>query len=285
MTLLDKLERRFGKAAIPHLTPIIILGQVTVFLVTSMGMMDLGSVLLVGELVMSGEYYRLGMFLFTPPSDNIFWAFIAWWLFMLMGNGLEKQWGAFKYNIYLLIAAVMTMLCAFIYPMVPITNTFIGTSVFLAFAHLYPDFTLHLFFVLPVKIKYLAYFAWAGIALVLVASPLPLKVMAIASVVNYLLFFGRDFFKMAKAKKRRDAFKAETAARSSEAFHTCAVCGITDQTNPTAVFRYCSDCQPTQGYCDEHFPGHTCLTGNETPSTESVEASDNRKIDSNRYKK
>ena len=41
---------------------------------------------------------------------------------------------------------------------------FLAGSVFLAFAYLNPDFEIVLFFILPVKIQWLALFAWASYA-------------------------------------------------------------------------------------------------------------------------
>ena len=101
-----------------------------------------------------------GNFLFDPPLQNPLFAFFAWYLFYLMGTALEEHWGAFRYNIFLLIGYLMTVAVSFLIPALPVTNAYIGGSVFLAFAFLYPDFILQIFFVLPVRIQWLALITW-----------------------------------------------------------------------------------------------------------------------------
>ena len=49
-------------------------------------------------------------------------------------------------------------------PLQPTTNAFLAGSVFLSFAYLAPNFELALFFILPVKIKWLALLTWIGYA-------------------------------------------------------------------------------------------------------------------------
>ncbi len=82
-------------------------------------------------------------------------AFFFWYLFYLMGTALERSWGTFRYNVFLLIGYVDTVGVAFIVPDVPANNAFLQGSVFLAFAYLFPDFVMYIFFILPVKIKWL----------------------------------------------------------------------------------------------------------------------------------
>ena len=53
------------------------------------------------------------------------------------------------------------MAVAFLTPDHTPSNAFLFGSVFLAFAFLFPDFTIYLFFLIPVKIKVLAFIAWA----------------------------------------------------------------------------------------------------------------------------
>ena len=84
---------------------------------------------------------------------NRIFAFFAWYLFYLMGNALEGHWGAFRYNLFLLIGYLVTVAVAFLYPYAAATNIFIGGSVFLAFAYLYPDFQLYIFFIIPVRLN------------------------------------------------------------------------------------------------------------------------------------
>ena len=95
-------------------------------------------------------------FVGEPPTTNLLFAFFFWYLFYLMGTVLESTWGAFRYNVYLLVGWAATVAVAFLQPNAPASISFLQASVFLAFAYLYPDFQILLFFILPVKVKWLA---------------------------------------------------------------------------------------------------------------------------------
>ena len=59
MSLLDKLERLLGRAAIPHLSLLIVIGQVFVLLSALLGLLDLSYFILVPALARQGEWWRL----------------------------------------------------------------------------------------------------------------------------------------------------------------------------------------------------------------------------------
>ena len=103
-------------------------------------------------------------------------------MFHLFGTTLEQQWGTFKYNLFLVGRLSRErrggVLGSFVLQQqlgpemnetlklasITATNGFLYGSVFLAFARLYPDFTLNLFFILPIRIKWLALITWIGYA-------------------------------------------------------------------------------------------------------------------------
>ena len=65
--------------------------------------------------VLQGEWWRLVTFLFDPPLDESdLFAFFFWYLFYLMGTTLEANWGAFRYNVYLLMGYVASIAMAFV---------------------------------------------------------------------------------------------------------------------------------------------------------------------------
>src|SRR5512144_1586486 len=191
MSLIDKLDRKFRRYAVHNVTTYLIVGQVIFFLFVLSGRFILDRVVLIPELVRAGEWWRLITFLFIPPLTNPIFAFFAWYLFYLMGNALEGHWGAFRYNLFLLTGYIVTVAVTFLFPFSAATNIFIGGSVFLAFAYLYPDFQLYLFFIVPVKIKWLALLTWIGYAYQLLVGSWSTRVLVLASISNFLLFFGR----------------------------------------------------------------------------------------------
>jgi hypothetical protein len=249
------MERKLRRYAIPNVTLYIILGQVLFFVFEMSGRFILDRIVLIPDLVIRGEWWRLITFLFIPPSTSPIFIFFAWYIFYLMGTALEGHWGAFRYNLYLLVGYVVTVAVTFLFPYSVATNLFIGGSVFLAFAFLYPDFQLYIFFILPVKIKWLALLTWIGYAYELIFGSWHQRVLVLASISNFLLFFGKDISWRMKTGKRRMGEQARQFSGKREAFHTCATCGKTDISHPQMEFRYCSDCGGL-GYCMEHIFNH-----------------------------
>ena len=263
--MLDQLDRRFGRFALTHVTLYLIIGQVFVCLSALLQLLDLRQFVLVPILVTHGEPWRLLTFLFYPPPVNFGSMFslallpFAWWIFYLMGNALESYWGAFRYNIFLLTGIGLAIGAAFLTPMSPVTNAFIAGSVFLAFAWLNPDFELALFFVLPIKIKWLALFTCLLYAYQLATGPAPVRWQIVASVLTFLLFFGRDVLNAIRYRRRTMAVQSRRVAEEkngAEPRHKCRICGKTDLTNPEMDFRYCSKCAGDECYCPEHIANH-----------------------------
>lgn len=257
MTILDKLERRFGRFAIPNLTVSLIIGQLLVLAMIASGQFDPSRMALIPGRVLDGEIWRVFTFLFLPPF-RMHWIFLAfaWYIFFLMGTALEQHWGNFRYTLYLMIAWIATVAVSFLAPGAPTTNGFIFASVFLAFAFLNPNFELMLMLVLPIKIKWLALVMWVFYGLTLLLAPWPAKLAVLASVSNFLVFFGKDVVQVLRARQRRLAFEAEHAALKDEPLHRCHVCGRTDRSDPDLDFRYCSRCDGDYCYCEDHLSDH-----------------------------
>jgi Pyruvate/2-oxoacid:ferredoxin oxidoreductase delta subunit len=260
--MLDKLERVFGRFALPNATLYIIVGQVFVALTALLGLLDLRQFVLVPILVTHGEPWRVLTFIFFPPPVNFSSMLsvallpFAWWIFFLMGNALEHEWGVFRYNLFLLAGCLLTIGAAWLNPLSPVTNAFIAGSVFLAFAWLNPDFELAIFFILPLKIKWLALLTWVLYAVGFVTGGWPTRWQILASVGNFLLFFGRDIYLTVRHRRRQIARRVVAETAGPEHRHRCHVCGKTDVTDPALDFRYCSKCAGDQCYCPEHIFSH-----------------------------
>ena len=256
MSLLDKLERKLGPFSIPHLTEILIVGQVTMWISAQSGWLDVHSLVLVPQLVLEGEYRRLATFLFIPPRAHPIFVIFAWLIFYSMGKALESHWGEFRYNLFIFIGYAATVGLAFLNPYQIVPNTFIATSIFLAFALLYPNFVIYLFFILPVKMKWVAAITWASYALGFVFGSFASRLSILASVVNIAIFFGSDILAWVKSWGRAATLQVQETVKESRPFHQCALCGKTDRTHPHEEFRYCSRCESSLGYCSEHIRGH-----------------------------
>jgi len=260
MALLDKLERKFGRYAIPNVTVYLIAGQSFFYLMFMTGQLDRRMTYYSAQTLMSGEWWRLLALPFDPPRQSLIFTLFAWYFFWMMGSALESHWGAFRYNAFLLLGFLITAAVSFVVPWEPMTNTFIAGSIFLAFATLFPDFQILLFFILPIQVKWLALLTWLGYAWQLVVGDWSDRLMVVAAIANYLIFFSRDIMLNLRHGKRVAARKAERKIRRDEPVHRCTTCGITDKTHPEMDFRYCPKCDGQYGYCKDHIFSHTHIT-------------------------
>jgi hypothetical protein len=261
MSFFQKLERFLRPIALPNLTLGLIVGQVLVFLTAHARPDLIGSIALVPQKVLEGEVWRLVTFLFIAPIGNVIFAAFFWYLFYLMGSSLEVFWGIVRYNLYLLIGLIATVAVSFLTPEEPASNGFLGGSVFLAFAFLNPDFEIYLFFLVPIRIKWLALLTWISFGVAMVIGHGSTRLQVSASVCNFLLFFAPEIWWRVRSARRRMALRARQFATPEKLYyHRCLVCGITDQTHPKMEFRYCSKCAGACGYCTDHLRDHEHVT-------------------------
>ncbi|HOP69784.1 MAG TPA: rhomboid family intramembrane serine protease [Bacillota bacterium] len=201
MKWLNKLERRYGRYAVKNLMLYIIGLNALIFVWVQIDPAAYHLLVLHPSLVLRGELWRLVTFIFIPPTFSPLWLIFTLYFYYLVGSGLEQAWGSFKFNVYYLVGMIATILAAFITGH-GATGVYLNLSLFFAFATLYPDFQVLLFFILPVKVKYLAWLNAAFLGYTLLFSPWPLKVAALASVLNYFIFFGEDIFRQVKLKNQ-----------------------------------------------------------------------------------
>lgn len=256
MAFLDTVEKRFRKFGIPNLTLYLIAGQGIMFMLVQANPQILERIYLKPVLALHGEVWRLVTFLFMPPTFQPIFLFFALYLFYLMGTSLENYWGVVRYNLFLLIGYLATIGASFLQPYSIASPAFLAGSVFLAFATLNPDFELMMFFILPVKIKWLALLTWLGYFWTLIVGDWLTRLLILASVANYLVFFYRDIWLRMRSGRWRMERQAKEFSRKNEAVHRCVVCGVTEKDRPDISFRYCTKCAGTPCYCQEHIHNH-----------------------------
>lgn len=264
---IDKLERRYQRFAIKNLTKYLIIGTALVFI---LGIFDdfrfISSLLVLDPvLVMKGQIWRLITFVFVPFIGS-FWIIFTLYIFYIFGNALESYWGSFRLNLYYLIGVLAAIVAAFLGGFLGgrVTSEFLYMSVFLAFAYLNPNFELLLFFIIPVKIKYLAWFSLVFTALSIIFRP-ESRITAVLSFANFIVFFGKEVFdnymsprvKELDRKRRRRKFKIiASSVKTPEIIYTCCVCGRTSKEHPELKFAYCFKCGSDYEYCQEHLTNH-----------------------------
>lgn len=268
MSFFRKLERTLQPLAVPHVLLALVAGQAFFYLASMIGLVDPARLILAWVLVEQGEWWRLASFPLVPPATN--WVFIAFALYILyfLGNALEQEWGTLRLNLFLLTGWALTVGVSVLVPTTMVSNAFIGGSIFLAFAYLNPNYVFYIFFILPVKVKWMALLMWAYFGYVLVAGGMAARLLVLASVGNFLLFFGARIVRDIRTGKRhmdgqlrRRAERREIEAAGPR--HRCVVCGKNSDTHPQEDFRYCSKCEGDQCYCEEHLRNHVHVVASE----------------------
>ncbi|HEY0722994.1 MAG TPA: rhomboid family intramembrane serine protease [Pyrinomonadaceae bacterium] len=253
MSFLDRLEKRFGFIAIPGLIRAIVTLNGLVFVLVLLNKGFDSYLALNIERVRAGEVWRLVTYIFVPQISYPLLVFIALWFLWFIGDGLERAWGPFRLTLYFLVGMIGTTVAA-VLTNAQFSSQMLFTTLFFAFAHFYPDEVIYIFFILPLKVKWIAW-AYAGfLVLGFVTQSNSYRLALIAALSNYLIFFGpgvvRDLRQRKDVAVRRHRF--ETQSRSEEEpLHRCATCGATEISDPNLEFRVARD---GEEYCLAHLP-------------------------------
>ncbi len=209
-SLISRMEKRFGRFAVQNLMAVVVGTMALVFVLDYIFAARIETTLsehlaFDREAVLSGEIWRVLTFAFLPPDSSVVFIIFSLYFYWLIGSTLEGEWGAFRFNLFYLCGIIGTVICGFI--MGYATNFYLNMSLFFAFALMYPDFELYLFFVIPVKIKYLAFADLLLYIHALIWLPWSFKVAALAALANIALFFFDDISMNIKRLKRNHEMK------------------------------------------------------------------------------
>lgn len=286
MKWINKLEHKFGRYAISNLMFYIIVLYAVGFVLSIINPEFYGQFLsLDARAILNGQVWRIVTFIIQPPSSNVFFMIFVLYLYYMIGRQLESAWGPFRFNLYFFAGVLLHVIAAILVFLItgqslPLGTSYLNLSLFFAFAVLYPNMEFLLFMVIPVKVKWLAWFDAAVFLFTILQAFLPgyggsvfgiyykaNALAAVVSILNFLIFFflSRKMQPYSpKQMKRKQEFKKKVAQakrpdRTYEngARHKCAVCGKTELDDPNLEFRYCSKCNGNYEYCQEHLFTHT----------------------------
>jgi hypothetical protein len=218
---LVRMEYKLRRYSVRNLMAIIVFGMAFVFIADMAiitGMSNVSATLsdmlkFEWHLILSGEVWRVISFVFIPPSAaelssfSIFFAVIALYFYWIIGSPLENYWGTFKFNIFYFCGVICAIVGGIITDST--TNYYLNLSLFLAFAIIHPNFEFLLFFMLPLKVKYLAYLDLAFLLFNLIMADMSHKIAIVASLINIVLFFGGDIISGIKHIYRRAKWKRD----------------------------------------------------------------------------
>lgn len=275
----NKFEQRFGKYAISNLTLILIICYVVGYVIQLINPNVAFFLTLDPYQILKGQVWRLFSWILIPPSSLDIFTIIMLMFYYNLGTVLEKTWGTYRYNVYIFSGMLLTIVASFLYMgtmfllgLNPADATvvffytsgafstyYINLSIFLAFAVTYPDMQVLLMFVIPVKVKWMAILDIVLLVYEMLAGSLSIKFAVGAALVNFVVFYlsTKSLYHMnPKQMKRRAEFKSEVKRNSTVTKHKCAICGRTEEDDPSLEFRFCSKCNGNYEYCQNHLFTH-----------------------------
>ncbi len=271
MKLIQKLERKFGRYAVPNLIGFIVGLYAIGYLVYLIG----GSQVYYGffswnvDAVLQGQVWRLVTFLLKPPTTNPIMILLICYIYWNMGRMLEQMIGTFGFNLYMISGVLFHILGGLIVYWINGTNLDIGTtylnlSMFLAITFLIPDMQFYLYGLIPIKAKWMAALEIALYGYLLLTGDLSTRIEIIFSLMNAILFFfmtrNLSRYSPSQIRRRRTYQKQSKVIKMTPYRHKCAVCGRTEADGDQLEFRYCSKCAGNYEYCMEHLYTHIHVT-------------------------
>ncbi len=224
--------------------------------------------------VLHGQVWRIVTFVLIPSGDRPWKVLLSLLFYFWLGEAMERLWGSTKFMVYYVSGMLLSVLASFLALLldgfaVPLYGAgYVNAALFFAYALTYPDAIVRVFYIIPVKMKWLAIVEAVLYALAVVggvvAGAWGLALMPVVSMLNLFIFFSPDFFRKAdqvRARSRREAVQFRQAVKEQKRQkgynHKCEVCGRTDTDFPHLQFRYCSKCSGYHCFCEDHIFNHT----------------------------
>lgn len=275
MNFFEKLERKFGRFAIRDLMKYLVALNVAGFVLGIVGPnMYYEYLCLDVAQILKGQVWRLFTWLVYTDHTMPILALIFIYIEYVIGSSLSRQWGAFKFNLFIFTGLFFHIVAAFavhfiyVSGVIPyteyyetlITPSTLYTSIFLAFAISFPDMHFYLYFVIPIKAKILGGIYAIMQVYLFITGNLATKIAIALCFFNVIIFFflTRNLKRImpSEIRRKREFHSATKIKPASRTIHKCAVCGKTEKDDEDMEFRYCSKCNGNYEYCSEHIFTH-----------------------------
>ncbi|MDF2819941.1 MAG: hypothetical protein K0R15_382 [Clostridiales bacterium] len=276
MKFLNKMEKTFGRFAIKNLMLYVIVINIIGIFATLIEPNLVNSLYFNPVAFLNGEVWRIFTVAFMPTTEVGLLMGLILYFYYWVGSSIENTIGSFKFNVYYFSGYLLTIIVSLLTSF-PVENLgYLNLSIFLAFAALAPNHTVLLFFILPVKMKYLALFdvvlqLYIAVGAIfnksLAAFPsirYGLAMTVLVPLINagiFALLFrsGRGLSKNNKQRRFEKEFRQQMAHNQSKTYepkHRCTVCGRTEVDDESLEFRFCSKCEGNYEYCSDHLFNH-----------------------------
>ncbi len=269
--LVDRFCYKHPNFGIPNLMRYLTIANVVFWILGMANSVLLSYLSFDAALILRGQVWRLFTFMLYPPSSGLL-AFLVFYFYYWMGSTLEQYWGTPQFSVYILIGWALTVLYGLLVYLlggynIRINAQYLYLSMFFSYAALFPNQQVLLFFVIPIRMKWLALIDALYFLMAVFSSPFPVNLVPVVAVLNFFLFFGSTLLRYLPRKQsaatinfRKASRKIREEDRSRLYRHKCAVCGRTDTEYPGLEFRYCSRCAGYHCFCIDHINNHIHFT-------------------------
>lgn len=268
MSLINTLENKLGRYAIPGLINIIAGFQVMAWIMIKLQPSFVLWLVLNKTLLLHGEVWRLVTFVFVPGNDNPLWMVVSVMFLIMIGRTLDQAWGPFRVNLYVLAGIVFAAIGVLLQQtawteilkqpgierimdkeslraLAQMGDAGVGCSLWFdasllfAFAFAAPDYEILLFFILPLKSKYIGMLAGAKLLLDFIDAS-AVRVPMLFCLLNFFIAAGPSLYRWltnrSKVAVRRSRFDSAKLPEGSF-LHKCQGCGKTELDDPKLDFR------------------------------------------------
>lgn len=274
--MLNKLERKYGKYAIPRLSLYIVIAYIVGYVLQMVAPAVLDVLLLDPYKILHGQVFRIITWVFMPPYRLSFFTVINLFFIYSIGSTMERMWGDFRFNIYIFGGMFFCVIGAFVLYAVEyythifgssaagvygieqfssllslyFTTYYINVSMIMAFAMSLPDAQVMLYFIIPIRMKWFAYIELFFLVLDMVGGDALRRCVIILSVLNFIIFY----FSGRKARVRRNTpYRSGFAKAKSSNFGSASASSqnsdgrVTRETFANKVTRHkCAICGRTE---------------------------------------
>lgn len=267
------------KLAIPGLMRYIVISNALVYIVSMFDRSGLllGLLAMDAASVLRGQIWRLATYVLIPTGGSPLSVLLSLIFYYWLGESMERLWGSAKFTFYyvsgMLLSALASILAFFLdgYAVPLYGALYVNAALFFAFALTYPEAMVRLFYIIPVKMKWLAaaeaVLYGVGVVQGVLAGQWGRALTPVIALLNLFIFFSPEFSRKAdavRAHNRPEAVRFRKAVKQQQREkgynHKCTVCGRTDTDYPDLQFRYCSKCAGYHCYCEDHIFNHVHFT-------------------------
>ncbi len=170
-----------------HLTEGLIFAHFAVFILSTTMREGLEALALVPEGLRARPWTLVTYQFVHGPS--MFWFFISMLVLWIMARPIEESWGSPRFLVFWLIATFGASLTSVALGRMLFGDVGFGTCLLFTFATLYPEVEFRLFFIIPVRVKYLAVIAAAFLVYSSLSYGIVAGIANIAGMSAGYLFF------------------------------------------------------------------------------------------------